>query len=335
MNATAAASSPPVDAVRGVADGRDRGDDGSRGDLSERDGVEELGVGHPVVGVHRVALHQRDDHEAAAVGERTDLEGRPAQRREAAGRGRLRHERGERPPVEARGGGRPASHGELGEPAAEQHEHEVRADQGGGGRGRGDVDGPARTARAVAARAVVARADQRARGMQRDRGHRRAGARTGALHPERRRVSEEEHRQRDHEQHRREHEAEPADDRAERAGDAVGAEDRELGRGRAPAAARRPRWRPRTPPRPSSPCARRPACGAARRAPAGHRTRSGRCAATRAQPPRGEPSPPDASRSFTRRVGAGCAERRASRANPRQRGCRAPSPSPHVHTQDA
>ena len=77
-NATAAASSPPPSAVRGVADGGDRRDDRAGRDLPERDGVEELGVGHPVVGVHGVALHQRDDHEAAAVGERADLERRPA-----------------------------------------------------------------------------------------------------------------------------------------------------------------------------------------------------------------------------------------------------------------
>jgi MFS family permease len=75
------------EAVGGVADGGDRRDDGAGGDLAERDGVEEAGVGHPVVGVDRVALHQGDDHEAAAEGERTDLERGPGEWWEPAARG--------------------------------------------------------------------------------------------------------------------------------------------------------------------------------------------------------------------------------------------------------
>jgi len=73
--------------VGGVADGGDRRDDGTGGDLAERHGVEEAGVGHPVVGVDRVALHQGDDHEAAAEGERTDLERGPGEWWEPAARG--------------------------------------------------------------------------------------------------------------------------------------------------------------------------------------------------------------------------------------------------------
>ena len=65
-------------------------------------------------------------------------------------------------------------------------------------------------------------------GDGRDRGA-RAGA--GAAHPERRGVPEEQHRQREDENDRGKDESEPADDRAQRAADAIGAEDRELGRG--------------------------------------------------------------------------------------------------------
>ncbi len=44
-------------------------------------------MGHPVVGGHGVGLHQRNDHEAAAEGERADLERGPGERaRSPAGR---------------------------------------------------------------------------------------------------------------------------------------------------------------------------------------------------------------------------------------------------------
>ena len=85
VNATTAASSAPAEAVRGVADRGDRRDDRAGRDLAERDRVQELGVGHPVIGVDGVALHQRDDHEAAAERERADLERGPRQRADPAG----------------------------------------------------------------------------------------------------------------------------------------------------------------------------------------------------------------------------------------------------------
>ena len=72
----------------GVADGGDRVDDRARRDLAERDRVRNCVVGHPPVAVDRVALHQRDDHEAAAVRQRADLERDPRQRAEPAGRRR-------------------------------------------------------------------------------------------------------------------------------------------------------------------------------------------------------------------------------------------------------
>ena len=75
------------EAVGRIADGGDRGDDGAGGDLAERDGVEEAGVGHPVVGVDGVALHQGNDHEAPAERERADLERGPGEWWEPAARG--------------------------------------------------------------------------------------------------------------------------------------------------------------------------------------------------------------------------------------------------------
>ena len=62
---------------RRVADHGDGLHDRAGRDLAERDGVQELAVGHPVVVANRVGLHQRDDHEAAAVGQRADLERDP------------------------------------------------------------------------------------------------------------------------------------------------------------------------------------------------------------------------------------------------------------------
>ena len=53
---------PAADAGRG-----DRLHHGAGGDLTEGDSVEELGAGHPVVGGHGVVLHERDDHEPAAI----------------------------------------------------------------------------------------------------------------------------------------------------------------------------------------------------------------------------------------------------------------------------
>ena len=117
---------------RGPADHRHRMDHRTGRELTVRDRVGELGIGHPPVGVHGVGLHERDDHEAAAVGEGTDLEGRPGQRGE---RGGGQHERGRR---ERRSGAGPAAPRQLGEPAAEQDEHHARADRDrrGGAPGR-------------------------------------------------------------------------------------------------------------------------------------------------------------------------------------------------------
>ena len=76
----------------------------------------------------RVALHQRHDHEAAAVGEGADLERGPGQRGQLGGGGRDERQP-ERPGVTRRAAAAP---GELGEPAREQHDDHERADHDGG-----------------------------------------------------------------------------------------------------------------------------------------------------------------------------------------------------------
>src|ERR1019366_1767619 len=75
------------EAARRVADGRHGLRDRSGRHLAQGDGVEELGVAHPVVGADGVALHQGDDHEAAAESQRPDLQCRPDEGNGAAGGG--------------------------------------------------------------------------------------------------------------------------------------------------------------------------------------------------------------------------------------------------------
>ena len=68
----------PADQARGgVADNGDGLYDRAGGDLAEGDRVEELRAGHPVIMADRIGLHERDDHESAAVGQGTDLERHP------------------------------------------------------------------------------------------------------------------------------------------------------------------------------------------------------------------------------------------------------------------
>jgi hypothetical protein len=67
----------PRQAGRGVADHRHGLHDRAGGDLAQGHGVEELGRGHPVVVAYRVRLHQRNDHETAAVGQGAHLERDP------------------------------------------------------------------------------------------------------------------------------------------------------------------------------------------------------------------------------------------------------------------
>ena len=75
------------DSCGGVADNRDGQDDRPGSDLAERHSVEELAASQPVVVVYDVRLHERDDHEAAPVGERADFEPDPGEGEQAAARG--------------------------------------------------------------------------------------------------------------------------------------------------------------------------------------------------------------------------------------------------------
>ncbi len=113
----------PADTCRRVADGRHRVGDRAWCDLPQRDGVQELRIRHPVVAVDGVVLHERDDHEAASVGERADLERDPGEREEAARRcGDGRHDRNRRE------GSRPqvASRDDLGDAAGNQNRERAR-----------------------------------------------------------------------------------------------------------------------------------------------------------------------------------------------------------------
>ncbi len=76
--ATAVATSAALEACGRVARRtRPCGGDPDQGDLPVRDGVGERPVAHP--GASGVVVHQRDDHVAAAVGERADLDRQPDQ----------------------------------------------------------------------------------------------------------------------------------------------------------------------------------------------------------------------------------------------------------------
>ena len=118
----------------------------------------------------------------------------------------------------------------LEQAAGHQHEHQVRPDHDRR-RDTGDQVGePAKTMAMARHRVLVAGPDQLAPGAHGDRRDGGAGAGPGSPHPVRRRRRQEEHRERQHHDDRGHDEAEAADHRTRRATDAIGAEDRELGR---------------------------------------------------------------------------------------------------------
>jgi hypothetical protein len=105
---------------RGPADERDRMRNGPRRELPEGDRVQELGLRHPAVTLDGVGLHQRNDHEAAAIGERADLDrrpGQPGQRCRGGDQHRPRVQRGVRAPAPR----------QLQQPRAQQHDDHVRS----------------------------------------------------------------------------------------------------------------------------------------------------------------------------------------------------------------
>ena len=215
----------PADARRRIADGRDRVRDRAGRDLPKGDGVEELRARHPVVVLDGVVLHQRDDHEAAAVGERADLEGDPGKRREAARRARRRRRRAgserERACL-----GRACIRRDLDEAAGDEDEDEPGADRRRGAAPENCVPDPAQ----LRARAAMARGDERQAGVDGNGCDARAGARGGAADPKRRRVGEEERRESEDRDEPRKDERDAPDQAADAAAKPPGAVDRELRR---------------------------------------------------------------------------------------------------------
>ena len=69
----------PAQSGCGIAHHGHRLDHRSGGDLAECDGIEELRSTHPVIGRHGVMLHEWDDDEPSAIGQRTDLQCDPGQ----------------------------------------------------------------------------------------------------------------------------------------------------------------------------------------------------------------------------------------------------------------
>ena len=217
----------------GVADDGDGLNDRARRDLAEGDGVEELRSGHPVVVADRVGLHERDDDETAAEGQPADLERDPRHRGQHPAADR-EHDRGGQDAAEPGGvragappGGRPGRH--LDDAAAEQDQDQPGADDRGGGDPGGQVDQPADGGVAVS----PAGAEQRPGGVDRDRGHRGARARSRAEHPERRGPCHEQHRQGEDDDQAGDDERSAADQGAGAAAQPPGAVDGQLGGGRA------------------------------------------------------------------------------------------------------
>ena len=171
-----------ADTRRGVADDGHRLDDRARGDLPEGHRVQELGVGHPVVVVHRVGLHERDDHEATAEGQRPDLERHPGQCAQPTRRHHAQRRHDERR-AGVFGGRTPPDRATSTTPhpssTSTRKVPTVAAARGAepARRPPSAPGGPRRAGPAPAGR------HQAERGVDRDRSHRGAGPERGALDP--------------------------------------------------------------------------------------------------------------------------------------------------------
>jgi hypothetical protein len=192
--------------------------------LPDGDRVEELGVGHPAVALDRVVLHQRDDHEAAAVRERAHLERDPDEGEQAARPSRYRGH--QRPEMHTRTtaalGELP---GDLDHATHEQHEHEPRTDR----RRRHSTERCIRDPPPVRARAPPALRHEPDAGAHSNGRHRRACARARAAHPVLRRAAQEHHCQREDRRESGKDERRATGDGAERSRDPPCTEDRQLG----------------------------------------------------------------------------------------------------------
>ncbi len=213
----------------GVADRSDGMGHRPGGHLPERDRVQELRAGHPVVAIYGVTLHQRDDHEAAAVREGADLQRRPGQGKQAAAGSADNSQK--RPGMEAEALARRcgAPQQNLRQAAGDQDQDQPGADQRPGHPAEQRVGDPA----SMDLRPIPARGDQADAGPHSDGGDCRAGSSPGTAHPDRRRARQEEHRESQDHQQAGQDEAEAPEQRARAATHPPGAEDRQLGRRRA------------------------------------------------------------------------------------------------------
>ena len=204
-----------ADAARGVADDGHGVHDRTGRDLAEGDGIEELRVGHPVEAVDGVALHERDDDEAAPVGECPDFACHPDQREHAAAGGR--RGRGEEGPevCAERAGAPEGGDDDFGEAAREQHEDKPRSEGGGCRRAEQRVERPAPARRGPAHTGP----DEFRAGPHRDRGHGGARAGSGAEDPCGRRGCEEQRSEAEDEHKSRRDERDAAGDRTRGTGD--------------------------------------------------------------------------------------------------------------------
>ena len=226
----AAASSPSADPAGRIADRRDGGDHRAGGDLAEGDGVQELGVGHPVVTSTASScisgtITKPPPNESAptlsAVQARAPMPPEEAAAVSAPGfqrraeppenQPRLTTRRARRRAAPARGRDRPGS-----PPAPRQADRSASAAGGHAPPLRGGSSDPtnslpARTATAATAAPAPAPAPRTQSGGE-DGRKRRESARTI--------------------DRRRDHESEPSDHRSGGPADPIGAEDRELSRGR-------------------------------------------------------------------------------------------------------
>ena len=273
-----------------VPDDSHRLDHRARRDLAERHGVEELRARHPVVGDHRVVLHQRNDHEPAAVGERADFEGDPGQRPETTNgcpveqqhwRGRT----GPTPTTVAPVGGwrsRPDRRRGSREPGRRQRWPRRRPR-----RGRREPSEPARAF--PIPDADPAGRDQSPRCAQRHRRHGGSRSRRRAENPVGRVAGQEDHRQTEDQYEPGEDEAQPSEEGSGGPAEPPGTEDRQLRRGGTREEGSSSRWRPRTLRRPSIAALPRTGAGAGQCGPAVLRTRCSRGEAIASDRAQGNP----------------------------------------------
>ena len=217
-----------------VADDSDSLDHRPGRDLAERDGTEELRAGHPVIRDHRIVLHQRDDHEAAAVGERADLERDPGDRAQpGAGHHGHRQQRNSSQPL-ASGPGQVRTPGcHLDQAAGQQDHDEERTEQGGRSSAGQQVGQPSRPGGPLLTGPFPAGREQADGGLDGHGGHRRSRAGRCAEHPGRQVASQEQGRQAQDDDQARHDETGAAQQCPGQPAQPPGTEDGQLGGGRA------------------------------------------------------------------------------------------------------